>query len=788
MIRRAASISLVTGLLVSGLTPIEALAQRKEDSAQRKTVRVRGKDVVLHVDPDHIFVRVRDERYGMVASVAIGQFAEAAIRAQAAVVETEVPVEAPQLADKAVIVLQAGGVVLPRVKGLSNTQVRAVAELLDTARSSEAVYKFNDRSVVLKGTITARFKQEPTAKQLAAIRQEFELRQIDEPTFTSNVVRYRSLAPGGDPFTISELLMQRDAILWAEADLVFEVKFCSGPLSPNDTFFKRQWFLQGGAGVDAPGAWGSWTPVRSTTVAVLDDGIDLQHEDLKDQLLAGFDYYESDTKPHPDAKSAHGTACAGLIAAVTNNRIGVSGLSWNARLMPLRISAGDFAADDDIAKAFEFARRNGGKVLSCSWGGGPPSNKILDAIDQCADDGCLIVAAAGNASPALDTFFPANYERCIAVGASKADNTRWGYSCYGPDDEVDLVAPSGDVDLNGDIWTTDHSGANGYNSGGPNGDEPSGNYTGRFGGTSAAAPLVAGAIAMVWSAFPALAAEEVREVIELSADKIDSAHARYVNGRNKFYGFGKLNISAAMKLAAKKAAPASNAPRTPEKESEADERIQETVTEGTTEGSSGAHPASNATAFIERLLHPRPEVYRVRGAEIHLRPVDDSVAVVFDVNSPTDIKRMTAAFNIADVDIDKWPVVSRKGDRQVVLVPKANIKSGIELRAAAKAGELPEIWPVYASEDGAIVVPLGTLTCRLSKAGDTAKVLEFAQLNGLQILQIDDAQVQLGLGPDAKFHDPFHAARALEGLASVRWAEPDLSRTLRKPDGRLQRE
>jgi subtilisin family serine protease len=179
---------------------------------------------------------------------------------------------------------------------------------------------------------------------------------------------------------------------WAEPNFIFELELGT---TPNDPNFSDQWHLhntgQGGgtvdADVDAPEAW----------------DVDLDHPDLEDKLLSGYDFYEDHDTPDPGPTGhPHGTSCAGVAAAVTNNSLGVAGIGWDCKILPVKISSdsGTFASDSVIAEALYWAADNA-DVLSNSWGGGGDSSAIHTAIQHAKSSGrggkgCPVFFASGN--------------------------------------------------------------------------------------------------------------------------------------------------------------------------------------------------------------------------------------------------------------------------------------------------------------------------------------------------------------------------------------------------------
>ena len=328
---------------------------------------------------------------------------------------------------------------------------------------------------------------------------------------------------------------------------------------PNDPLFPRQWHLDNpgrngarpGADVRALEAWRLTRGSRRVIIAVIDDGFDLGHPDLngRGKLVAPYDVGEDDPDPSPGLRDAHGTACAGVATAVGGNRLGVIGIAPGCRLMPIRIPL-DGLDEAAIARAFRHAADRGGDVISCSWG--PPDGTgireplpliVKAAIDRAAargrrGGGCLICFAAGNGNEPVELDGYASYPKVLAVAATTDQDRRAWYSDYGR--AISVSAPSSGGRRG--IWTTDVRGRRGYN--------PQGDWTGDFGGTSAACPLVAGVAALVLSVNPALTAGEVRAILEATADKVDPRGGRYdARGWSPYYGYGRVNAARAVREA-----------------------------------------------------------------------------------------------------------------------------------------------------------------------------------------------------------------------------------------------
>jgi len=357
------------------------------------------------------------------------------------------------------------------------------------------------------------------------------------------------LGPNVDAvFAAVEVLNHCPEVEWACPNTASQPKLC-GQITPNDEYFPMQWHLHntgqsGGtpdADISAAEAWEITTGDPNIIVAVVDSGVDTNHPDLIHNLVSGYDFLESDDLPDPALDywgNAHGTACAGLIAAQGNNTIGVSGVAWNCKMMPIRISRSEspekeyFITEADIASAFRWAATHGADVLSNSWGWlKTPTPSIHSAIIDITEvggmgrdgKGCVVLFAGGNQGEPIGDYYPRRYPEVIAVGATDYDDVRWYYSNYGP--ELDIVAPSGgnsDEDVLANMgrdyaWTTDISGIAGYS-------ELHGLYGvyteildySANGGTSSACPVAAGVAALILSIEPNLISAEVRHFLEIT--------------------------------------------------------------------------------------------------------------------------------------------------------------------------------------------------------------------------------------------------------------------------------
>jgi|GEM_PF-2099887 len=269
--------------------------------------------------------------------------------------------------------------------------------------------------------------------------------------------------------------------------------------TPDDPQWSWQWGLQK---VHADLAWDAFAGDPATVVAVIDSGVDTDHPDLAAHLAWGSDPFAGDDDPE-DA-DGHGTHCAGIASALTGNGLGVAGATPEGRFAAYRCGNTTFPTSA-LVPAIDDAVAQGACVLSMSWGSSFDDPAIHDALQAAFDQGCLLVAAAGN-DASTAPFYPAAHDFVMAVAASTTTDERASFSNYG--DWVDLAAPGQTIDS---TWK--------------------GNSYKYLSGTSMACPLVAGAGALLYGRLgtrtPANAAL-VRAALESSAVPVGDwvAHGR----------------------------------------------------------------------------------------------------------------------------------------------------------------------------------------------------------------------------------------------------------------------
>ena len=365
-----------------------------------------------------------------------------------------------------------------------------------------------------------------------------------------------------DPRSVLDLVALYDGapgVAFAEPEFYFE----AGLAAPNDPLFPSQWALRntGGYGGGEPGAdlgveaaWDVTTGDPSIVVAIVDEGVDMDHEDLAANVIAGFDTTDQSSSPpggipgNAACNDGHGTACAGIAAAVAGNALGVSGVAPSCRLVSVRIGRGNvWTKNDWAANGINAAWQAGADVISNSWGGGSASTLVTSAVNAARANGrgglgSLVFFAAGNGNE-TSVDYPANLSNSIAVGAtSPCDERKSPSSCDGETwwgsnrgSALDLVAPGVLV------YTTDVASSCAYSGG---------SYFGTFNGTSAATPHVAGAAALVLSVAPSLTATQVQTVLQDTARDLVGNPAEDVPGRDDAMGHGRVDVLAAVLAAA----------------------------------------------------------------------------------------------------------------------------------------------------------------------------------------------------------------------------------------------
>lgn len=310
--------------------------------------------------------------------------------------------------------------------------------------------------------------------------------------------------------------------------------------------------VSNGVSVEAAYKLYATTATEQVIVAVVDTGVDYNHEDLKDVMwvnskeipgnkidddnngyiddIYGINVLERDSNGKATMnifdRHSHGTHVSGTIGATQNNKTGIAGIASNVRIMGIRtVPNTSDETDVDVAEAFIYAAKNGAKIINCSFGKSTNEGKNLipETLQYIQDNyGVLVIAAAGNSSEDIDKTptYPASHknENLLIVASTTSSGTMSGFSNYGKIN-VDVAAPGSSV-----YSTT-----------------PNGRYQ-SMSGTSMASPTTAGVAAEVLSHYPHLTALQLKSVLMDSVTKVDSFSGKIVTG-------GRVDLLKALELA-----------------------------------------------------------------------------------------------------------------------------------------------------------------------------------------------------------------------------------------------
>ncbi|MGI8910614.1 MAG: S8 family peptidase [Rubrobacteraceae bacterium] len=395
----------------------------------------------------------------------------------------------------------------------------------------------------VKGEIIVKLDEGATQGDLTNLnRRNGAITEENLPSSRVNVVDL----PGD--LSVSEAVDRYEAspdVEYAEPDFLLQPAQAA---TPNDPGYDRMWGLDnraqtGGvadADVDAPEAWSVTTGDPDNVVAVIDTGTDISHLDLRSNVwtnpdevpgnlvddddngyvddVNGWDFFHDDASVYDPADGdKHGTHVSGTIAAEGNNGIGVTGVNWQAQVMPLKFLGPNTGSTSDAIAAIDYAVAENVKVSNNSWGGGGYSQALQEAIARADAAGHLFVAAAGNGGDDgvgddndTDPDYPASYSNSniISVAATDDDDRLASFSNFG-DVSVDLGAPG--------VGILSTIPANSY---------------GTYSGTSMASPQVAGVAALIKSENPLFDDARIKaQILQYSEDKPSLAGKTATGGR-----------------------------------------------------------------------------------------------------------------------------------------------------------------------------------------------------------------------------------------------------------------
>ena len=438
----------------------------------------------------------------------------------------------------------------------------------------------SDKPLVATGEIFITFSDLVSEEEQQIVLSEYSLELVERRSPDFIVAKVTAGSP--NPLKVAHLLGSISLVKTAEPDLdilLDEYEF----REPTDDLVSQQWHLRNigrvpgtnyrirqGADAKVFDAWQRLDGMGSdrVTIAVIDNGFDVNHPDLRTKIFRPFDLWrQSSNLSMGDPRFTHGTPCASVALAVTNGR-GIVGAAPNARFMPIHGTSFSNRATENM---FDYCVENGADIISCSWGTTAPHFRLgpikEEAIEKAARQGrngkgCVILFAAGNDDLDYLNFYAAHPD-VIAVGATTSLDRHADYSNRGR--QLDVVAPS-----NGDwpilaarsSWDRGISWETGPYKYYRDGRDRGPHYK-HFGGTSSSTPLVAGICALMLSANPDLTAREVKEILRSTADEVGN-RAEYRNGHSLRYGYGRVNADRAVAEALRRREKSVHIPEAPE--------------------------------------------------------------------------------------------------------------------------------------------------------------------------------------------------------------------------------
>ncbi|WP_341357004.1 cell wall-binding repeat-containing protein [Rossellomorea sp. y25] len=327
--------------------------------------------------------------------------------------------------------------------------------------------------------------------------------------------------PRKDVSSTLSKLNNNENIEYAEVDQLVYTQAAA----PNDTYFNNQ--SQDFQVMKVLEAWENYNPIEEVTVAIVDSGIDLKHPELRSRLVEGKNFINEEEPPVD--RSGHGTHVAGLVGAVTNNKMGIASAAEKVKLMPVKVFEGKTTYMSTVIQGIRYAADNGADIINLSLGSYSNMKALEDAIDYAVDKGALVVGAAGNDDEHA-VLYPATYPEVLAVGSVDSTTlTKSTFSNFG--ETVDISAPGTNIFS---TWM------DGYQA---------------LDGTSMSTAIVSSVSSMVKQQYPFLKGLQVKDVLEnsttplpevdrLGTGLINAEEAlNFVQTKNRIYGLNSVETA-----------------------------------------------------------------------------------------------------------------------------------------------------------------------------------------------------------------------------------------------------
>jgi thermitase len=358
----------------------------------------------------------------------------------------------------------------------------------------------SDHAPFVEGRVLAKFRSPDRAATVAA-----PFGAVIEKELGSTGVLVLRLPNTVSAEAVALAMSRHPEVEFAEVDILVPPSRL-----PNDPLFASQWHL---AKISSSSAWDQSTGYSGLIIAVLDTGVDGTHPDLSSGMVGGWNMYDNNSNTAD--VYGHGTKVAGTIAATSDNANGVSGIVWNSRIMPIRISdPAGWAASSAAAQGLIWAADHGARIANISYEVSD-SATVTSAAQYFQQHGGVVTISAGNAGSVLSS---SDNPYVLTVSATDSQDLLASWSNRGSN--IDVAAPGVNV------YTTTQGGSYGAVS-----------------GTSFSAPVAAGVAALVLSVNPALSGAQALNIVKGSADDLGPA------GWDPSYGAGRVNAAAAVALA-----------------------------------------------------------------------------------------------------------------------------------------------------------------------------------------------------------------------------------------------
>ncbi|PLS03675.1 S8 family peptidase [Neobacillus cucumis] len=387
------------------------------------------------------------------------------------------------------------------------TNHQVVHQLNNSAAIKVIKHNKKDKSHYYENEIVVNFKTVPSPENINQY-----LRDIDGILKENHETLYIFKSNSKTANELEKYFIKYPSVEYAEPHYIFL------PNEVNDTYYQSyQWNLPA---IGTERGWGLTRGSKKVKIAVVDTGVDLDHPDLVRRLTTG--YNAIDNSNNPDDDNGHGSHVAGIIAADTNNGVGMAGITWYNPIIPVKVMGADGTGGSFyVAKGIRWAVDHGADVINLSLGNYQTCDVLESAVDYANEKNVVVISAAGNDNTNQRSY-PAAYAGVLGVAAVDWDGNRAKFSNYG--DYVDVAAPGVDI--------------------------PSTFSNGEYAalsGTSMAAPHVTALAGLIRSINPKLKNTEVVKIITRSAQPVNKQTTR-----SPYFGNGIINNEAALQMAAKK--------------------------------------------------------------------------------------------------------------------------------------------------------------------------------------------------------------------------------------------